>query len=77
MPTVLTTVSTSFLMNSSSLDSLGERLDESETYKNLKISNLAEVCSCKLGIGAQLLLNSEQLVVLRKTLRPVTIFFSV
>merc|ERR1719460_1982203 len=34
------------------------------------LHSLAEVCSCKLGVGAQLLLNSEQLVVFRKTLRP-------
>merc|ERR1719397_580220 len=34
------------------------------------LHSLAEVRSCKLGVGAQLLLNSEQLVVFRKTLRP-------
>ena len=34
-------------------------------------SYLAEVCSCKLGVGAELLLNSEKLVVLGQALRPV------
>ena len=58
------------------LHSLREGLSECfNTFKvggwGFKVSNLAEVCSCKLGVGAQLLLNSEQLVVFRKTLRPV------
>ena len=44
-------------------------------YANFATTNfasyLAEVCSCKLGVGAELLLNSEKLVVLGQALRPV------
>ena len=39
-------------------------------------AEVAEVCSCKLDVGAQLFLNSEQLVVFRKMLRPVQYFLS-
>ena len=58
------------------LHSLGEGLKwgDGGIPPEFKVSNLAEVCSCKLGVGAQLLLNSEQLVVFCKTLRPVKYF---